>query len=153
MFVVVNNKDNVLLKAGYKLKKQKPDGYFVSLVGMDWLKKVCATSRMNLTLKAANPFYALVHYHLLPNRKALKVSDRGTQPTQPSGVRIGPGSSPQRSSSRPSGPAISWSKAATAEAVDTLPDQKPLDAAPPPAVFLLDARTPRTAPVDRPKDH
>jgi len=76
MFVVVNNKDDVFLKAGYRLKKQQPDGYYVSLVGLDWLEQVCARQRMSLILKAANPFYALVHYHVLPNRKLLGVTDR-----------------------------------------------------------------------------
>lgn len=76
MFVVVNNQDNVLLRAAYRLKKQKPDGYYVSLVGLDWLEKVCSNRKMSLTLRAANPFYALVHYHVLPNRKLLGVTDR-----------------------------------------------------------------------------
>ena len=76
MFVVVNNKDNVFLKTGYRLKKQKPDGYYVSLVGLDWLEQACAREKMSLTLKAANPFYSLVHYHVLPNRKLLGVTDR-----------------------------------------------------------------------------
>ncbi len=75
MYAVVNNKKNVLLEGGYPLKKQRADGYFVSLVGMDWLRKVCTDNGMSLTLKAANPFYALTHYHLLPNRKPLAVSD------------------------------------------------------------------------------
>jgi len=75
MFVVVNNKDNFFLNTGYRLKRQKPNGYYVSLVGMDWLEKVCDRQNMSLTLKAANPFYALTHYHLLPNRKALGVSE------------------------------------------------------------------------------
>jgi len=75
MYVVINNAHNVLLKSSYPLKQQRADGYFVSLVGMDWLKKICTNNDMNLTLRAANPFYALTHYHLLPNRKVLAVSD------------------------------------------------------------------------------
>lgn len=76
MYVVVNNKDNVLLKSSYPLRKQRPDGYFVSLVGVDWLQNICTECDMSLTLKAANPFYALTHYHLLPNRKLLGMTDR-----------------------------------------------------------------------------
>ena len=74
MFAVVNNKENVLLKDSYRPAKQRADGYCVSLVGMDWLEKVCADHDMSLTLRAANPFYALTHYHLLPNSRFLKMS-------------------------------------------------------------------------------
>lgn len=76
MFVVVNNKKNVLLRDSYGQAGQRADGYFVSLVGMDWLGKVCTDRGMSLTLRAANPFYALTHYHLLPYRRALKLSAR-----------------------------------------------------------------------------
>jgi ubiquinone/menaquinone biosynthesis C-methylase UbiE len=69
IFVVVNNYENALLKATYDLKSQRRDGYFVSLVGINWLQRQCR--RFNATAKiiSANPFYAMAHYYLHPNLK------------------------------------------------------------------------------------
>jgi 2-polyprenyl-3-methyl-5-hydroxy-6-metoxy-1,4-benzoquinol methylase len=75
MFVVVNNRNCFFLKGSYPRAKQRPNGYFVSLVGLDWLKKACARKRMSLALKAANPFYAVTHYHVLANSRLLSLSD------------------------------------------------------------------------------
>ena len=76
MFVVVNNHRNVLLADRYSMTKQRRDGYFVGLVGIDWLRRRCLQQGFRMDLRAANPFYALLHYHLLPNRKRLDVSER-----------------------------------------------------------------------------
>lgn len=76
MFVVVNNDRNVLLADRYSMTRQRRDGYFVGLVGINWLRRRCLRAGFQVDLRAANPFYALLHYHLLPNRKRLDVSER-----------------------------------------------------------------------------
>lgn len=74
IYCVVNNIDNPFLSRNYPLKRQRPDGYFVSLVGLKWLQTLCRTSGLNLTVRAANPWYGLVHYHLYPYLKDLTIS-------------------------------------------------------------------------------
>jgi len=76
MYVVVNNHRNVFLKSHYPLKQQRADGYFVGLVGLPWLRQYCTRRGFRATVRGANPFYALAHYHLLPHRKQLKLSER-----------------------------------------------------------------------------
>jgi len=75
-FVVVNNTDCVFLKESYKMKEQREDGYFVTLVGLDWLRKFCDLKQMEMRVIAANPMYALVHYYVSPNRKRFFGSER-----------------------------------------------------------------------------
>ncbi|PWB71117.1 hypothetical protein C3F09_08280 [candidate division GN15 bacterium] len=74
IYVVVNNIDNPFLSRNYPLKRQRPDGYFVSLVGLDWLRSICRKCGLVLTVRAANPWYGLVHYHLYPYLKELVLS-------------------------------------------------------------------------------
>lgn len=69
MFVVVNNDDCIFLKKNYPMKSQRGDGYFVSLVGLDRLEKVCKSNRMKVKTIAANPMYALNHYFVSPEWK------------------------------------------------------------------------------------
>lgn len=74
IFMVVNNTENPLLSKHYPLKQQRPDGYFVSLVGLSWLRDVCHRAGMSLKVCAANPWYGLVHYHLYPYMNELALS-------------------------------------------------------------------------------
>ncbi len=76
MLVVVNNSENALLKPRYPLKEQRDDGYFVGLVGMKWLRQIAGRLNMTVTMRSANAFYALAHYLLAPQRKALGVTKR-----------------------------------------------------------------------------
>lgn len=76
IYMVVNNTENPFLSRNYPLKRQRRDGYFVSLVGLSWLRRLCRKARMTLTVRAANPWYGLVHYHLYPNVQNLGVSVR-----------------------------------------------------------------------------
>jgi len=76
MFVVVNNHRNVFLGDSYCLKAQREDGYFVGLVGLDWVRRLCDRQGMRLVLRAANSFYALAHYHLLPHRATLALTKK-----------------------------------------------------------------------------
>ncbi len=76
MYVVVNNHRNVFLARQYPLQEQRADGYFVGLVGLPWLRQYCTRRGFRVTVRGANPFYALTHYHLLPHRKRLKLSER-----------------------------------------------------------------------------
>jgi len=69
MFVAVNNVDCVFLKKNYPMKSQSEDGYFVTLVGLEWLEKVCKANRMKMKTIANNPMYALNHYFVFPERK------------------------------------------------------------------------------------
>jgi len=70
MFVVINNADCVFLEKSYPMKSQRGDGYFVTLVGLEWLEKVCKVNRMKIRTIAANPRYALNHYFISPDRKS-----------------------------------------------------------------------------------
>lgn len=74
MYIVVNNKDNFFLKKKYRLKQQEPRGYFATLVGLDWLKRICRKQNLSLILQAANPFYGLAHYYLIPHRDLIALS-------------------------------------------------------------------------------
>jgi len=76
LYVVVNNKDNLFLKQQYRLKRQHTRGYFVTLVGLDWLKRICTKLKLSLTLRAANTFYGLAHYHFLPYQKLIATSKK-----------------------------------------------------------------------------
>jgi len=76
IYLVVNNIDNPFLSRNYPLKRQRPDGYFVSLVGLKWLRSACRKARLTLKVRAANPWYGLVHYHLYPYLKELALSRR-----------------------------------------------------------------------------
>lgn len=64
MFAVVNNSRSVFLKNSYLMKEQQQNGYFVSLVGLKWLEKICEKQRMKVKVLAANPNYAAMHYML-----------------------------------------------------------------------------------------
>ena len=64
VFAVVNNSHCVFLKGSYLMKEQQQNGYFVNLVGLDWLEKTCKKYRMNMEILAANPNYAAMHYIL-----------------------------------------------------------------------------------------
>ncbi len=74
LFVVTNNKNNFFLRQKYNMKHQQARGYFVTLVGLDWLKRICKKLSLSPILRAANPFYALAHYHLMPHRKLFSLS-------------------------------------------------------------------------------
>lgn len=76
LYVVVNNSNCVFLKGKYRLKRQAKGGYFVALVGLEWLQAVSEKHDMRLNVKASNPFCALVHYYLRPAREALFSSQR-----------------------------------------------------------------------------
>jgi ubiquinone/menaquinone biosynthesis C-methylase UbiE len=68
MYVIVNNKNNPLLTPRYRVKKTMPKGYFVSLVGLDWLMKTCRAKYLSAELRAANPCYALAQYGLMSGK-------------------------------------------------------------------------------------
>ena len=74
IYMVVNNVENPFLSRNYPLKRQRSDGYFVSLVGLPWLRKTAHEYSLSLRILAANPWYSLVHYHLYPYLKDLKIS-------------------------------------------------------------------------------
>ena len=74
IYLIVNNIDNPFLSRNYPLKRQRPDGYFVSLVGLKWLRSVCRKTGLTLQVRAVNPWYGLVHYHLYPYLKELALS-------------------------------------------------------------------------------
>jgi SAM-dependent methyltransferase len=67
MLLVVNNHDNPLLKRKYSQAAQRPDGYYVTLVGLPWLEKQGRRLGLKARLLGANPAYAHVHYLLEPN--------------------------------------------------------------------------------------
>ena len=69
LVLVVNNHDNPLLKRNYSQVSQRPDGYFVTLVGLPWLEKEGTKLGLRTTLLGANPAYAHVHYLLEPSFK------------------------------------------------------------------------------------
>ena len=69
MFIIVNNADCVFLENSYPMKSQRKDGYFVTLVGLQWLEKVCKVNHMKTNVIAANPLYALNHYFIASERK------------------------------------------------------------------------------------
>ncbi|MDH4157106.1 MAG: class I SAM-dependent methyltransferase [candidate division Zixibacteria bacterium] len=76
LFAVINNTECVFLQRQYGLREQREDGYFVSLVGLEWLEAVAGRGRMRVWVRAANPFYALAHYYLYPHRELLFKSAR-----------------------------------------------------------------------------
>ena len=76
IYMVVNNIDNPFLSRNYPLKRQRSDGYFVSLVGLEWLRITARQCGLSLKICAANPWYGLVHYHLYPFLKELGISAR-----------------------------------------------------------------------------
>lgn len=65
LYIVINNDENILLQPRYVLKAQRKDGYFATLVGLDWLRKECIKAGAKLLVVAANPHYALLHYGIL----------------------------------------------------------------------------------------
>lgn len=67
MLSIVNNSASIFLENSYPMKEQQQNGYFVSLVGLDWLEQICVKQRMKVKVLAANPNYAAVHY-ILRNR-------------------------------------------------------------------------------------
>jgi ubiquinone/menaquinone biosynthesis C-methylase UbiE len=75
LYLVVNNKDNLMLKLR-KRNKTKAKGYHFELVGLDWVEKVCADWNLSVKLRAANLRYALVHYGMLFNGKSEFLSQR-----------------------------------------------------------------------------
>ncbi|MBI5266028.1 MAG: methyltransferase domain-containing protein [candidate division Zixibacteria bacterium] len=76
IFAVVNNFDNALLRETYDLKAQRKDGYFVSLVGLEWIQRQCRRFDAIATVRTANPFYAMAHYYLHPNVKKTGMTKR-----------------------------------------------------------------------------
>ena len=64
MLAVINNSGSIFLKNSYPMKEQQRNGYFVSLVGLDWLEKICEKQRMKVKVLSANPNYAAMHYIL-----------------------------------------------------------------------------------------
>lgn len=76
IYLGVNNIENPFLSRKYPLKQQRPDGYFVSLVGLKWLRSACRKTGLTLFVRAANPWYGLVHYHLYPYLKELAISPK-----------------------------------------------------------------------------
>ncbi len=74
LYLVVNNGNNPFLKRKYRTSKRAPQGRHVSLVGLRWLTGVCRDLRLKATLRAANPFYGLAHYLLLPHQRQLRLS-------------------------------------------------------------------------------
>lgn len=71
MLVVVNNSLSVFLKHSYPIKDQQQNGYFVSLVGLNWLEKICEKQKMKVKVLAANPNYAAMHYMLCSSAGSL----------------------------------------------------------------------------------
>lgn len=69
LLVVVNNEDCIFLKGSYSMKKQRDDGYFVSLVGYDWLNSVCRANGKKVNIIASNPMYGLLHYYVSIHEK------------------------------------------------------------------------------------
>jgi SAM-dependent methyltransferase len=67
MLFVVNNHDNPLLKRKYSQVTQRPDGYFVTLVGLPWLETQGKRLGLKTRVLGANPSYAHVHYLLEPS--------------------------------------------------------------------------------------
>jgi 2-polyprenyl-3-methyl-5-hydroxy-6-metoxy-1,4-benzoquinol methylase len=68
IMVVVNNSDNAYLKAHKKGPSKKIPGHYVSIVGLPWLEHFCRTHGAMMTVLAANPFYAWLHYGLWQGR-------------------------------------------------------------------------------------
>lgn len=64
LLAVVNNSDSVFLKDSYVMREQQRNGYFVSLVGLKWLEKICKNQQVKIKVLAANPNYATVDYML-----------------------------------------------------------------------------------------
>ncbi len=62
MIVVINNTDCVFLRRRYPMKTQRPDGYFVGLVGLSWLRRWTEARGLIVTIRAANPWYACAYY-------------------------------------------------------------------------------------------
>ena len=62
MLAVVNNSRSVFLNNTNAMKEQQRNGYFVSLVGLKWLEKICEKQRMKVKVLASNPNYAAMHY-------------------------------------------------------------------------------------------
>ncbi|MEW5796928.1 MAG: class I SAM-dependent methyltransferase [Candidatus Zixiibacteriota bacterium] len=71
IFLVVNNPDGVFLRTRKSGSDRRVAGHYVSMVGLRWLEKFCNANGAAMTVLAANPFYAWLHYGLL---KGLAVS-------------------------------------------------------------------------------
>ncbi len=67
MFVVVNNSACIWLNKRYHLTRQTKDGYYVGLVGVSWLQRLCSKHNMKLNIVASNPLYSIAHYCLSDN--------------------------------------------------------------------------------------
>jgi ubiquinone/menaquinone biosynthesis C-methylase UbiE len=76
ILVVVNNPLCPFLQKSYPLKAQRPDGYFVSLVGLEWLEKQAKRSKLKHKVIGANPAYAHVQYLLEPGFQSPALSKR-----------------------------------------------------------------------------
>lgn len=76
LYIVVNNVRNIFLKGKYRLGRQCRDGYYVSLVGLEWLEDICDKYKMTTRVVGSNPLYALAHYYLNPRRKELSISQQ-----------------------------------------------------------------------------
>lgn len=69
ILLVVNNIDNPFLTSRYPLKRQERSGYYVTLVGLDWLERSLRGFKMRMQVLADNPGYALVHYLMTPQMR------------------------------------------------------------------------------------
>jgi ubiquinone/menaquinone biosynthesis C-methylase UbiE len=76
ILVVVNNLHCPFLQKKYPLKTQRPDGYFVSLVGLEWLEKQAGRLKLKHKVIGANPAYAHIQYVLEPGFQSPALSRR-----------------------------------------------------------------------------
>jgi ubiquinone/menaquinone biosynthesis C-methylase UbiE len=76
LFFVVNNSKNPFLSPRYHLKHQEPSGYYVTLVGLEWLAKESRKLGLSCRVIGVNPWYGYIHYQLEPNLRKLGISDR-----------------------------------------------------------------------------
>ena len=76
LYVVVNNKKCIFLKSRYTTSTQNPDGYFVSMVGLNWVTLFCKRKNVRYAIKAANPFYAITHYYMFSQFESCSISEQ-----------------------------------------------------------------------------
>lgn len=68
-YTVINNSNNPFLLEKYRKQKRIYSGYQTSLVGLNWLQRVCVENNAQYEIVASNPNYAILHYFL--NRRKL----------------------------------------------------------------------------------
>ena len=74
MLVVVNNTESLFVKRRKSGKAKRLPGYYFSLVGLRRLERLTRSLGMDMTLLAANPFYAWLHYGICGGQAAAKLS-------------------------------------------------------------------------------